>query len=564
MKLNHYSKTVIGLVRKGNEDSIGDRITPNNFNMNLHVVCDGMGGHIGGAKASGIAVDSILEYFKNTPDPIPQNALKEAISFANVQIFGYAQANTEFKGMGTTCTVLLESEGLIYIAHVGDSRIYINSDRKLFRITKDHSYVQDLVDNGEITDQQMETHPRKNELTRALGIGINVDVEVATKPILAKEGDKFMLCSDGLSGLINDKMIAAVINSNKSIQEQCHQLIYLAESAGGHDNISVDLIEVLDSEHTTTQFVNKNNEDLINSKTQRITPIKKENKTGVVAFIKSKSAFLSLVLVGALIFLLIESLQTDVPLDGINPETPVTITEFNEKTIKVTAKANWTSDSLNTRFKEVVEKKFKYCKDCPVFYRNSKPKELVSIQKYRKLYKSNKFKLYKGDYLKVTIKDGKIVMPEINKNIGKPVLKNVFSDLIKEKEKSDKAKRDAKSLKNIIIETKRKTEKEKYNQFKVLFDPEESIKPLSKDSTYVVRVTIIRDDFKLKFEFKETVKASMKLTKKDKKKKKKDQEKKDQEKKDQEKKDQEKKDQEKKDQEKKDQDKKDKDSKKNL
>ena len=260
MKLNYFSKTVVGLVRKANEDCIGHITTPNKSNINLRIVCDGMGGHIGGAKASNIAVNSISEYFSNSPNPVPQVALSEAISFANLQIFGFAQAKPEFKGMGTTCTVLLESEGLIYIAHVGDSRIYIHTDKKLYRITKDHSYVQGLVDKGEITDLQMETHPKKNQLTRALGIAEEVEVEVASKPILAKSGDSFLLCSDGLNGLINDRMINSVINTNNTLETKCNNLITMAEAAGGHDNISVDLIEVLESKHINTQFINKNNE----------------------------------------------------------------------------------------------------------------------------------------------------------------------------------------------------------------------------------------------------------------------------------------------------------------
>jgi protein phosphatase len=270
MKLNYFSKTVVGLVRKANEDNIGSVCKPNKFNINLRIVCDGMGGHIGGAKASKIAVQSIVEYFSNNPNPVPQVALKEAISFANLQIFGSAQAEPEFKGMGTTCTALLESEGLIYIAHVGDSRIYIHTDHKLYRVTKDHSYVQDLVDKGEITDQQMETHPNKNQLTRALGIADRVEVDVVSKPILAKSGDYFMLCSDGLSGLINDRMINSVLKTEDSIETMVNNLITMAEAAGGHDNISVDLIEILESEHIKTQFVNKNNEDLIDTKTQKI------------------------------------------------------------------------------------------------------------------------------------------------------------------------------------------------------------------------------------------------------------------------------------------------------
>ena len=168
MKLTHVAKTDIGLVRKANEDSIGSIIQNKGNYSNIYIVCDGMGGHVGGAKASRIAVKSIQEYFSNTPDSNPKVALKESIEFANMQILGDASSNPELKGMGTTITLLIENDGFLYIAHVGDSRIYINTDKKLYRLTKDHSYVQTLVDAGELTDDQMETHSRKNELTRDL------------------------------------------------------------------------------------------------------------------------------------------------------------------------------------------------------------------------------------------------------------------------------------------------------------------------------------------------------------------------------------------------------------
>ena len=259
MKLVHISKTDVGLVRPANEDSIGSIIDHNGIYSNIYIVCDGMGGHVGGSRASQTAIRSILEYFNNTPSQNPNTALKDAIDFANMQIFGDAQANPEFKGMGTTVTLMVESDGLIYIAHVGDSRIYINTDRELFRITKDHSFVQNLVDAGQLTDAEMETHPRKNELTKALGIAIDVDVEVAPNPVRAKIGDKFLLCSDGLCGLVNDATISRTVNAYSDLEATVDELIKLANNAGGHDNISVDLIEVIESDFIKTSFIDKNN-----------------------------------------------------------------------------------------------------------------------------------------------------------------------------------------------------------------------------------------------------------------------------------------------------------------
>ena len=270
MKLVHVPKTDVGRVRPANEDSIGSIIDSAGIYSNVYIVCDGMGGHVGGARASQTAIRSIAEYFNGTPDPTPNIALKTAIEFANMQIFGDAQSNPEYKGMGTTVTLMVESNGLLYIAHVGDSRIYINTDRELYRITKDHSFVQNLVDAGQLTDAEMETHKRKNELTRALGIAMDVDVDVAPQPIRAQKGDKFLLCSDGLCGLINDSMISAAINTYSDLDSCVDELIQLANNAGGHDNISVDLIEVIESDFVKTTFVDKNNIPNSNTGTQEV------------------------------------------------------------------------------------------------------------------------------------------------------------------------------------------------------------------------------------------------------------------------------------------------------
>ena len=259
MKLKHFEKTVVGLVRKANEDSIGSlTIDKTNGYGEVFVVCDGMGGHVGGAIASKTAVDCILQYFEGSPNSNPIIALEKSISFANMQIYAKAVHDDSLKGMGTTCTVLLNKGDNIYIAHVGDSRIYINTDNKLYRLTKDHSFVQSLVDAGQLKDSEMEDHPRKNELTRALGISQDVDVEIAENPISSKTGDTFLMCSDGLCGLVNDATIA---NTMKTTVEDktVNDLIKLAENAGGNDNISVTIINVVESPHKTTIFKNQAN-----------------------------------------------------------------------------------------------------------------------------------------------------------------------------------------------------------------------------------------------------------------------------------------------------------------
>ena len=259
MKLRHFKKTVIGLVRKANEDSIGSLTNEQtNGYGEIFVVCDGMGGHVGGAVASKTAVDCILQYFKDSPNSNPSIALEKAISFANMQIYAKSIHDKSLKGMGTTCTLLLHKGDNIYIGHVGDSRIYIYTDDKLYRLTKDHSFVQSLVDAGQLKDSEMETHPKKNELTRALGISQNVEVDVAETPIFSKSGDKFLLCSDGLCGLVNDATIANTLETTVG-DETVNDLIKLAENAGGNDNISVCVIHVIDSPHRITKFKDQTN-----------------------------------------------------------------------------------------------------------------------------------------------------------------------------------------------------------------------------------------------------------------------------------------------------------------
>jgi len=268
MKLKHFEKTVVGLVRKANEDSIGS-LTKDKTNGygEVFVVCDGMGGHVGGAIASKTAVDCILQYFEGTPSSNPIIALEKSISFANMQIYAKAMHDVSLKGMGTTCTVLLNKGDNIYIAHVGDSRIYLNTDNKLYRLTKDHSFVQSLVDAGQLEDSEMEKHPRKNELTRALGISQDVDVEIAENPISSKNGDTFLMCSDGLCGLVNDATIANTMRTTADGQT-VNDLIELAENAGGNDNISVTIINVVESPHKTTKFKDQANRSLDLSATQ--------------------------------------------------------------------------------------------------------------------------------------------------------------------------------------------------------------------------------------------------------------------------------------------------------
>lgn len=251
MQYSFLGKTDVGLVRQANEDSIGHQDMPWG---KVIVLCDGMGGHRGGATASGIAVRCILEYFNTTEFQSVPSALDNAISFANEQIFASALDDPDLKGMGTTCVVVVVKGEEIWIAHVGDSRAYLYHSNTLYRLTRDHSFVQNLVDSGVITDDEAESHPRKNELLAALGIRAEVSVEVTQDPILLSKGDLLLICSDGLNGMITNAELAKLMIPDQELEDKCDSLIAAAKSGGGTDNISVQLLKIEQSSHKKSRF----------------------------------------------------------------------------------------------------------------------------------------------------------------------------------------------------------------------------------------------------------------------------------------------------------------------
>jgi serine/threonine protein phosphatase PrpC len=254
MKYSSKSLTNVGKVRSANEDNLGEAKTPNG---DLFVVCDGMGGHVGGAQASSIAVNSIIQYFQREVYDNVIQAIDHALSFANEQIYASALNDPELKGMGTTAVVLLVRDEECFIGHVGDSRIYLRSNGKLNRITKDHSFVQTLVDSGVIDDEDAESHPNKNQILQALGIAPSVKATISQSPILPKAGDMFLLCSDGLNGMVNDRDIERIMQED-NLMVTSENLIMAALNGGGHDNITASLVLIEESTHTSSRFVHFN------------------------------------------------------------------------------------------------------------------------------------------------------------------------------------------------------------------------------------------------------------------------------------------------------------------
>jgi len=238
MQLKIGSKTDVGRVRKENEDSM---IFFEDSNFSVVAVCDGMGGHVGGKIASSLACETIKSSFLQSDSQKAEERIKFAVSKANEKIFSTTQGKIELTGMGTTCVLFCYNKKTknIFIGHVGDSRCYLLSEKNIFsQITKDHSKVQEMVDAGWITKKEAVESKRKNIITRALGLNSEVEVEI-TGPIVPKNGDRFLLCSDGLNDMVSDDEIAEILKENINPQTAAEKLVEKANKNGGKDNISV-------------------------------------------------------------------------------------------------------------------------------------------------------------------------------------------------------------------------------------------------------------------------------------------------------------------------------------
>ncbi|MBZ4652764.1 MAG: protein serine/threonine phosphatase [Peptococcaceae bacterium] len=228
--------TDVGLVRKDNEDNYlvsADR--------GLFVVADGMGGHLGGAVASSMAIKVIDEEIREPHlEENPSRLLHTALLKANSLILQQGQSEN-LCGMGTTVTAALFQKGSIYIAHIGDSRAYLYRDQALTLLTQDHSLVNELLQKGGITVEEAQYHPQRNILTRALGTQVLPQIDFTTTPALP--GDMLLLCTDGLSNHVSDQEIKTVLSEESNLKEKVKHLVNLALERGGNDNITVVLVQ---------------------------------------------------------------------------------------------------------------------------------------------------------------------------------------------------------------------------------------------------------------------------------------------------------------------------------
>ena len=234
VNLSWGARTDVGLVREHNEDSYLVR-SP------VFAVCDGMGGHAAGEVASAIAVSTIAEH---APLHVDDILLGAAVEKANAAVIEGAENGTGRPGMGCTATCVLIEKDRMAIAHVGDSRIYLLHDGTLVRLTHDHSYVEELVDAGEITADEARVHPSRSVITRALGSDPDMYADHFTLDVAL--GDRVILCSDGLSSMVEDSEIEAIAVSSTTPQAAADNLVAAALTEGGHDNVTVIVVDVID------------------------------------------------------------------------------------------------------------------------------------------------------------------------------------------------------------------------------------------------------------------------------------------------------------------------------
>lgn len=223
-----FQATHVGKVRYNNEDSL-IVIEPETY-----VVADGMGGAQAGEVASQMLIETVQSFLSKTPRPWYEKILAQAILLANDKILNMARRHEDYHGMGTTATILAMDGRHAHFAHVGDSRLYLLRGETFRQVTEDHSYVETLIKRGEITAEEARFHPMKNVLTQAVGAMANLHVDADNFP--ARSGDKFLLCTDGLTNMVSDADIKRIL---QTADNPADALIEAALEAGGKDNVTV-------------------------------------------------------------------------------------------------------------------------------------------------------------------------------------------------------------------------------------------------------------------------------------------------------------------------------------
>lgn len=239
MKLRTGAKTDVGLLRQRNEDSFVAEYP-------LFAVADGLGGHVGGEVASHVALERLAKATTaDGPEDAISERLREAIHQANRAVGERASKEPRLTGMGTTLTAVVVGRDRLHLGHVGDSRAYLLRNGELRALTEDHTLVQRMVREGRLTPEQAGVHPQRSVLTRALGIEDDLEVDQTTVEVTA--GDRLLLCSDGLTAMVNDEDIQKILLEQEDPQAASNALVEAANAAGGQDNITTIVLDVVDA-----------------------------------------------------------------------------------------------------------------------------------------------------------------------------------------------------------------------------------------------------------------------------------------------------------------------------
>ncbi|WP_338872901.1 Stp1/IreP family PP2C-type Ser/Thr phosphatase [Spirosoma sp. SC4-14] len=252
--INAIVRSDLGNIRQNNEDTgLFVRLADEGIRRMkgyLLLVADGMGGHLAGEVASQMAAEIVNREYVAHRDTI-EKSLMRAFQVANRQIFDEAQQHDAFRGMGTTCTVIVVHEQQLYFAHIGDSRAYLFKAGQLVQLTEDHTYIQELLRNGEITPEAAANHPNRNVLTQAMGTKATVQIDVGRCLLPFDMGDRLLLCSDGLYEYCTETDLIQLL-SLENLPDVADKLIEMAKTRGGHDNITVVLAERISADQEQT------------------------------------------------------------------------------------------------------------------------------------------------------------------------------------------------------------------------------------------------------------------------------------------------------------------------
>jgi protein phosphatase len=254
LRTSTAAATDLGRKRSGNEDSY-EIWTPDDRSPSretLLVVCDGMGGSSAGEVASRMAAATLVRVYSEFRTREPEEVLRQAVESANQEVWDHARSRSDLEGMGTTCTALLLRDGTAWLAHVGDSRGYLIRNGRIRQLTRDHSLVAQLVERHQLTPEEAKTDPRRNVVTRSVGVQPAIETDIVSLGEEVRPGDTFLLCSDGLHGQVNEHEMTRAV-AGESLSRACRDLVALANERGGPDNITVLLARIEGAESATRE-----------------------------------------------------------------------------------------------------------------------------------------------------------------------------------------------------------------------------------------------------------------------------------------------------------------------